>query len=251
MLSSAISVLLVALTPCVAAQSCGGSYLYDPAYCLDYAYRGAAREYTPQAGDIVFSTDDNPIWKVLFNCAGTGHPHHSAIAFARSDGTMSILESGPHDTLRVELLDPIPHLTSYDVKGRVWIRQRRTPLTAEESARLTAFAEAQEKRRFAMGRLGQQLTLLRARGPIRTQWVGGPHGNRDSYFCCELLMEACVAAGIVDPVTTRPSATFPRDVFFDRSINPWINRHLNLSHDWFPPARWASDPDRGNLADPR
>jgi hypothetical protein len=31
-------------------------------------------------------------------------------------------------------------------------------------------------------------------------------------------------------------------VFFDRSMNPWINKHLNLSADWYPPARWVSHP---------
>src|SRR5205085_10554650 len=112
----------------------------------------------------------------------------------------------------------------------------------EQRAKLTAWAERQDKRWFAGLRLCGQLTPFRCRGPIRTQFVGGPHGERRSYFCCELLMESCVAAGLVDPVTTRPAAMYPSDVFFDQSPNPHINRHLNLSNDWYPPARWVSAP---------
>lgn len=219
-----------------------GSYLYQPAYCLDKILRGPAEAYGLQPGDIVFSTDYNPIWEVLFSLAGTGHPHHSGIVFAKPDGQLAILEAGPHDTLFVEILDALPHLRSCEALGSVWIRKRRTPLTADQCQRLTCFAMNQNKHRFAVARLGGQLTVFRSRGPIRTRWVGGPHGERSSYFCCELLMETCVAAGLVDPITTRPAATYPSDVFFDRSNNPHINRYLNLSGDWYPPARWVSAP---------
>src|SRR5439155_15240063 len=109
-------------------------------------------------------------------------------------------------------------------------------------ARLTEFAERQNHRRFAMFRLAGQLTPLRCRGPLRTEYAGGPHGERSAYYCCELVMEACVSAGMVCPKTTRPSATYPRDIFFDKSMNPWINKHLNLSADYYPPARWTSEP---------
>ncbi|MCS7046883.1 MAG: hypothetical protein NZO58_11050, partial [Gemmataceae bacterium] len=95
---------------------------------------------------------------------------------------------------------------------------------------------------FALQRLGLQLTPFRARGPLRTAWMGKPNPNRISYFCSELVAEACVYAGLLDPETTRPSATYPRDLFLDRSINPYINRHLKLAPDWDPPARWSSSP---------
>src|SRR5262249_60562108 len=111
----------------------------------------------------------------------------------------------------------------------VWIRRRKTPLTEEQSAALTDFALRQEGKRFALVRLGGQLTPLRSRGPLRTRWLGKSSEDRRSYFCCELLMAACLAAGLVDPRTTRPAATYPRDVFFDRSRNLYINRHLDLS----------------------
>jgi hypothetical protein len=227
--------------------TCGGEpahcgQLYQAAYALDKELRGPAEPYTPQPGDIMFSTDWNPVWKVLFNLAGTGHPHHSAIVVARADGQIAVLEAGPYDGFTVELLEPLPHFRIYEARGAVWIRRRKTPLTAEQCAQLTEWAEAQNKRRFAAGRLAGQMTLFRSRGPLRTRWVGGPHGHRSAYFCCELLMESLVAAGLVDPVHTRPAATYPRDVFFDESLNPWINEHTNLSADWYPPARWTSVP---------
>jgi len=140
-------------------------------------------------------------------------------------------------------MDAVPHLQSYEDEGRVWIRRRAMPLTPEQSAKLTAFALASDGRRFALQRLGVQLTPLRTRGPIRTYFVGQPHGDRNSYFCSELVLEACVAADLLDAKTTRPSATYPRDIFLDRSPNPYINQHGKLAPDWDPPARWTSTPD--------
>ena len=51
-----------------------GSYLCRPAYELDDKLRGPTETYVPQPGDIMFSTDSNPVWKVLFLCAWTDHP---------------------------------------------------------------------------------------------------------------------------------------------------------------------------------
>jgi hypothetical protein len=134
------------------------------------------------------------------------------------------------------------HLRGYEERG-VWIRQRKTPLTPEQSACLTAFCLRQDGKRFAIGRLGAQWTPFRSRGPLRTQFMGGPHGDRRSYFCSELATETLVAAGLLDPATTRPSATYPRDLFMDFSINPFINRNYNLGECWYPPARWISNPE--------
>lgn len=217
------------------------SYLYQPAFAIDYELRGPAVPYCPQPGDL-FLCSGCELWaKVGHWAAGTGAPQHSGIVFARPDGRLALLEGGPHNTLHCRTLDVIPELQSYAVRERVWIRRRRVPLTAEQSARLTAFARANEGKRFALARLFGQLTPLRSRGPWRTAYVGGPHGDRHSYFCSELVAEACVAAGLLDPATTRPAATYPRDLFFGRSRNPYIDRHLDLSA-WDPPARWTLCP---------
>lgn len=46
-------------------------------------------------------------------------------------------------------------------------------------------------------------------------FIGKPHGDsRLSYFCSELVCESCVAAGLLNPETTRPSATYPHDLFY-------------------------------------
>jgi hypothetical protein len=115
------------------------------------------------------------------------------------------------------------------------------PLTAEQSARLTEFALNVNCRNFAIGRLAGQLTIFRTRGPIRTAFVGKPRGiNQSGYFCSELVVEACVYAGLMNPCTARPSATYPRDLYMDRSPNLYLNRHLKLAPHWDPPARWTS-----------
>jgi hypothetical protein len=218
------------------------SFLYEPAYCMDNILRGQAHAYVPQPGDIMMYTDSNQFWNITHILALAFEPHGSGIVFARPDGSLAIAEAGANDTLSVHVLDLLPHLREYEAKGPVWIRKRRTPLTAEQSACLTDFAMRQEGKWFALIRLGGQLTLLRCRGPLRTYFVGKPQGDRSSYYCSELVTESLVAAGLVAAENARPAATYPHDLFFDRSLNIFLNRHFKLACDWEPPARWVSCP---------
>jgi hypothetical protein len=222
----------------------GPSFLYQPAYAEDEIIRLPARPYELQPGDIAFSTDGSVFWLLMHNLALTSHPTHSMIVFALPDGRTAILEGGPHDTAKCRILEVNPHLASYEVEGRVWVRRRKCPLTAEESAKLTEFCLAANCRDFAMKRLLVQLTPLRSRGPVRTVIMGRPNGlNRESYFCSELILEAMVYAGLMDARTSRPSATFPRDLFFGDSKNPWLHRHLpEMNKFWDAPARWTASP---------
>jgi hypothetical protein len=55
-------------------------------------------------------------------------------------------------------------------------------------------------------------------------------------------MESCVHVGLLDPATTRPSATYPRDLFFDKSMNRFLSEHFTLADGWLPPAWWVSYP---------
>jgi hypothetical protein len=232
------------LAICGALPMPPGSFLWCPRYRIDFALIGPPRPYCPQPGDIVLSADGSVFWKVMHNVAGTSHPTHSMVVFARPDGSMGILEGGPHDTLHCRSLDALPHMFSYEAEGRVWVRRRAVPLTPEQSARLTEFALSTDGKRFGIGRLGLQLTAFRTRGPVKTAFLGKPHGiERESYYCSELVMEALVYAGLVDCRTARPSATYPRDIFFDASANPYLNRHLKLYPEWDPPARWTSTPE--------
>ena len=55
---------------------------------------------------------------------------HSGILFARSDGSIALLQGGPFNSLKIEVLDPAAHMREHDEKGdRVWVRRRRVPLT--------------------------------------------------------------------------------------------------------------------------
>jgi hypothetical protein len=196
----------------------------------------------PQPGDLMLYTEEKTFWTVTHALALAFKPHGSGVVVARPDGSLGILEAGPNDTLVVGILDMLPHLREYADQGPVWIRKRRTPLTRDESAALTAFALRQEGKPFALIRMGGQLTLLRSRGPLRTYFLGRPQGERDSYFCSELVTETLVAVGLIDPQTARPAATYPRDLFFDRSYNLYLRYHFTLADGWEPPARWVSCP---------
>lgn len=229
-----------------------GSYLYRPAYCIDDVHRLPARPYQPQPGDIVLATDDKFFWKIMHNLAWTGHPHHTGVVFARCDGSLAVLEAGPYDTRWIRTDDVLPHLKKYEERGLVWVRARKCPLTPEQSACLTAFCERQDGKKFAISRIMFQLTLLRPRGPftLKTRLTGKPKGERNRYYCTELVLEALVAAGALDPERTRPAATYPRDVFMDHSPNFFLNRIMQFSECWGPSARWTQCPVAAPMCSP-
>lgn len=215
-------------------------YLCQPAYCADKLLRYPLEPYVPQPGDIVLMADESPFWTFCFALAGTKQPHHVAVVIALPDGTLAMAESGPHDETCFGITELMGNLCQYEREGRLWVRRRCQPLTPEQSEQLTAFSLAQDGKRFAVLRLAGQLTPFRSRGPLRTCVTGKPHGDRCTYFCSEFVMEALVAAGLVDPATTRPAATYPCDMFFDHSLNPYLNRHLKLQcAGWELPARWV------------
>jgi hypothetical protein len=220
----------------------GGSFLYRPAFCIDEVRREPAEAYLPQPGDIMLRLDHSKFWRITHYMALAFDPNGSAIVFARPDGSLALLEAGPNDTMWVRTLDMLPHMREYADVGCVWIRKRKVPLTPEQSAALTAFALKADGKRFALHRLGIQLTPFRCRGPLRTWFMGKPQGERWCYFCSELVCEACVAAGLLDPERTRPAATYPHDLFFGRSFNPFIDKHLDVNACWEPPARWTNCP---------
>ena len=240
MISTLLSLLVNTCVTIGAWQpSCTPTCLYQPAYAIDDMLRGPPELYQPQPGDIYMSTDHLFIAKAGHRLALSGPPHHSGIVFARRDGSMAILEAGPFNGIWVETLDPLYVLKKHEEYGeKVWIRRRRTPLTPEQSAALTDWATAQDGKRFAVFRLMGQITPLRSRGPIKTEFLGlgGPRGERSAYFCSELVLESLLAASVLDPCDTRPSITYPRNLFFNYSDNRWLNEHFHLECGWWPPA---------------
>jgi hypothetical protein len=103
---------------------------------------------------------------------------------------------------------------------------------------LTEFAVAADGGRYALGRFMLQLTPIRSRGPLRTYVIGGPRGMGGRYYCAEETLEALAYVGLIDPRTTRPAATFPQDMFYDRSRNLYVDRHPPLASGWKPPRLW-------------
>ncbi len=238
----------------LAALSLGNmppSYLYQPAYVIDHYLRLPAQPYVPQPGDLFFAVTESCIMRFGHHLAGAADPHHSGIVFARPDGTLAILEAGPFNKVYVSGWEVMEHLYAYERTERVWIRRRKTPLTPDQSARLTAFCLAQVGKKFATMRVLGQLTPFRSRGYCWTEYRGEVRGDRERWFCAELVVEALVAACLLDAKTARPSATYPRDLFYDASPDPWLNAHLNLSDGWYPPAQWTSTPYGTSPVPPR
>lgn len=237
--------LFVMLSACMTLPPNGPAipnfgYVYQPAFQLDDDIRPPLQCYLPQAGDMFFSTDK--MWIIRFGhaWAGAHAPHHSGIILQKPDGQFYTLEAGPHNTLHIRILPLYESLSSYEARGNsVWVRRRMCPLTPDQCARLTAFAEAQDGKRFALMRMLGQLTLLRSRGLLWTGAVGQPHGDRDSYFCAELVTESCCAAGLLDPNRAHPDCTYPSDLFFGQSPNQYVNATLDINQFWQAPTRWT------------
>jgi hypothetical protein len=240
---SALSVL----TSCLFAQIQGPvttrlptPLLCQPAYCLDGALRGPLQAYVPQPGDIFLATDQANWSRMGHLACGSKGVHHSGIVFARPDGSMALIEAGPFNSTLIEVMDPYEHMASHVAAGdKVWVRRRRVPLTPEQSTGLTAFLSEQHGKPFATWRMLAQVTPLRSRGMIRTRWMGKPQGpDRDSYYCSELVTESLVWIGLMNAETARPAATYPRDLFFGRSSNRYVDQSLDLEPGWHPPGLW-------------
>jgi hypothetical protein len=221
-------------------QADGFGYLDRPAFTLDAAYRPPQTPYTPQTGDVMFSETVGFIYSAGHQLSGAGQPSHTAFLFRRPDGTIALIEAGPFDVATIRALDLIEHLAAYDNRSRVWIRPRCGPLTSEQDCRLTEFCLKQDGKRFSRLRLYGQITPLKSRGKIKSEFVGGPHGpDRRSYFCAEMTAEAFVYAGLIPADKTRPPATYPSDLFFDESKIPFLNRNFKLGwYGWGAPSRW-------------
>ena len=202
-------------------------YLYQPAIDLHVVPRPPAIQYAPQPGDVLLLSDPDPLFNVLYVIARSGKPGHCALVVRMPDGRLGMLEGGFSFTpfARVTPLDYAMNLYA----GNIWVRPRQVPLTGEEDARLTEFAMLANGGAYNTRSFATQLSLIRARNPIITRFVGKPVGPGHEYHCVQIVMEAIVYAGLVDARTARPKATFAQDMFYDRSRNPYIDRHPPLA----------------------
>lgn len=212
-------------------------FLYQPAFDTSLAVRLPARPYCPEPGDIILMSDTNLFWTSLYTLAGTGKPGHAGIVARMPDGRLGCLEAGYNDTLWTRFTPLDYRLNQY--RGILWVRKPKVPFTPEQSARLTEFAAAAADTPYDKHRFFGQLTPFRSRGPIRTFFVGKPQGMAQKYICGEAVIEALVYAGVIDPHTARPRATYPQDMFYDQSPNIYLNRHPPLEAGWETPALWT------------
>ncbi|MDB5308162.1 MAG: hypothetical protein JWO38_2364 [Gemmataceae bacterium] len=244
------AVLALALAPCpagvafdrpllpvtVPAEAPHG-YTYAPARDLDMVVRLPARRYDPQPGDVILMSDTNAVWTTLYAIAFTGPPGHMGIVVRLPDGRLGMHEAGFNGSLWTRASPLDYRINQYP--GKVWVRRVRTPLSPEQDARLTEFAQHTDNARYDIHTAMLQLTPFRRRGPLRTAFLARPNGPHQRLICSEAVLEGLVYAGVIDGRTARPGATFPRDLFFDRSPNPYINRHPPLAAGWDEPALWT------------
>ncbi len=191
--------------------------------------------YAPREGDLVFYDDRNIFWTLLFAYAGTGPPLHMGIVVKKADGALAILEAGPDDTIHVALLDLEKRLPQFnnDFKGTISIRRCKKALTKEQSQELTKFAEAQDGKRYAIGRLLLQGTSLRSRGPVRELIFGKTYLDRDSWICSELAVAAGTVVKLFDPKVVFANVAYPRDLV--------DNARYDLADNWHDAAVWLAD----------
>jgi hypothetical protein len=212
-------------------------YLYAPAADVQLAPRLPATAYVPMAGDVLVMSDTTRLWTLLYRLALTGRPGHGGVVVTMPDGRLGCLEAGYDGTLWTRLT-PLDYKLHH-FPGTIWVRERLCPLTPDQDARLTAFAVAAADKPYAVGKFVLMATQLTPRGPFRTAHFGRPARKEERYTCAELILESLLTAGLIDKRTVRPAASYPQDLFYDRSRNPYIDRHPPLAGGWAPPAQWT------------
>lgn len=189
--------------------------------------------YQPQEGDILMTTSKERAYAIIWALAGTGHPYHSAIVVRRSTGQLELFEIGGGASHSATLRALPERLTDLfqDYVGKqaaAWIRRRKAPLTREQSAKLTAFAESQLGKRFAPR--PEFLGLVPTRG--RVYRSGDP--KQPTWICSEMVLAGIEQAGMLPPGTiSNPGRLSPQHLFYDRGID--------LSGCWMPPLLWTGD----------
>jgi hypothetical protein len=234
-----LAALLAGLMSSPAAQPSSSSSPLHPYGYLgrDYLYRDGrvvrkTVPYQPREGDWIFFDDQSRWWEFLYTLADTSPPFHAGIVVKKPDGELAVLEAGPDDTLHVYVLDIIPRL--HEFKGVIYVRQCKKILTPEESARLTAFAEKQKGKGYAMWRLLAQGGPLKTRGGPLRHYCAHTLTNRWRWLCAEITVTGSAVAGITDPKKVRGSNTYPSHII--------DNKIYDLSAVYEDAAHWQASP---------
>src|SRR5439155_1027983 len=125
--------------------------------------------------------------------------------------------------MKVFNFDLEPRLHGFD--GTILIRRLRKPLTPENAKQLTQFAQAQEGKAYAMGRLVMQATPLRPRSLPFAQYFGRTVLDRDRWICSELVVAAAAAGGIWERDAFPANLMYPRDLCYDEryDLSPYYD----------------------------
>lgn len=189
--------------------------------------------YEPREGDWLFFDDMSEWWEFLYSIADTAPPFHAGIVVKKPDGSLGVLESGPDDTLWVYVLDLIPRLHTF--KGVLQVRRVKHPLTPEQSACLSDFAERQKGKRYAMWRLLLQGSPIKSKGgPLREKCAHTLY-NRHRWLCAEIVVTASALIGLTDGKKIKGSNTYPLDIIDNK-------KHPELADVFEDAAYWAPHP---------
>jgi hypothetical protein len=224
--------VLCSFAPLVAAQPRPGSYLVQHVKTSDGKYVSRTVPYEPRAGDLVFFNDYKPYWIFLYKMVGSEGPYHAALVFRKADNEFATVEAGPNDTLHCRVLPLTPRLQEF--QGTLHIRRVKTPVSKEREEALARWAQGQDGKRYALGRLLLQATPIRCRGPLRRDLFGATYTDRSSYMCAELAVAGGTVAGLLDPAKHPGNAIYPRDIIF--------NDKYDLSATYHEAELWTAYP---------
>jgi hypothetical protein len=190
--------------------------------------------YLPRPGDILLFDDEDPLHHFLLGLKNAGPPVHAAIAYAREDGTPGLLDlTGPTlQSAKVSLLDVMPRLVKYH--GEIMVRRILQPMTPEQCAALRSFAQQQQGKEFAMGRMLLQGTPFCCRYGLRHLLFAGTTMDRTRWLCSELVVAGAITAHILDARRFPANCMYPRDLAFDE--------RYDFSPYYCTPVLWVPDP---------
>ena len=184
-------------------------------------WTGEPEVYVPQAGDIILFRNRNVFARAAYYLSLSGSTTHVGLVVARPDSTLTMLEAMPGDPV----LMPDLHKRIHEYHGgKISVRRRKVPLTAEQSARLNEFACAQVGKPFSLLGLLVPPVSLPFRvfsGPLDTHSL-----DRSRWICTSLVLRTCVAAGLICPDKVNPEGACASDLAGDF----WID----LSCGWCP-----------------